>query len=109
MSSLSDFKGRVKGREGEEYEAPDEEFQNEYPALYEWMARVVLKGEMRAVATLTIKFRDGGVNLCLSAPSEGVVGWHQAETVDMALRGIQNRLEASKMDWRERSGPGRGR
>ena len=102
MGSLADFRGSVKGREGEEFEAVDEEFMGEYPGLYEWLARIVLKGEARKVASLTVKFRDGGVSLCLSAPSEGVVGWHQANSVSEALRGLESRLQANKMDWRKR-------
>lgn len=103
MTSLSDFRGSVKVREGEEYESPDEEFQGEYPALYEWLSRVVLSGDKREVASLTIKFRDAGVSLCLSAPEEGVVGWHQADSVSEALRGLEKRLDGQKMDWRKRS------
>lgn len=107
MGSLSDFRANVNRREGEEYEAPDEEFQGEHPNLYEWLSRIVLKGEPRATASLTIKYRDGGVSLCLSSAQEGVVGWHQADTLSSALRGLERRLGENKMDWRKRDQKGR--
>lgn len=102
MSSLSDFRSVRNRRSGEEFEAPDEGFQAKYPALYEWMARTVLKGSPRGVASLTIKYRDGGVNLCLSAPAEGVVGFHQADTVLDGLDALERRLEDGKMEWRDK-------
>lgn len=102
MSSLTGLDDQHKREDGREHEAADPDFQAEYPGVYEWLARVVDNGEERKVATLTVKFRDGGVNLCLSASQEGVVGFHQGETVHEALEGLEHRLQASKMDWKKR-------
>lgn len=102
MSIISDAVKGVKRAEGQEYETEDPDFSNEFPSIYEWLARVVLEGKPREGASLTLKFRDAGVSLCLSGATEKVVGWHQGKTVQEALEGLEQRLAASKMDWRPR-------
>lgn len=102
MGILDDVAVGVKRAEGQEYECPDELFQTEFPGLYEWLARLVTKGGDRVPASLTIKYRDGGVSLCLSATHEGVVGWHQGKTLQEALEALESRLQAGTMDWREK-------
>lgn len=102
MSILENVGVGVKRTEGQEYECDDADFSMEFPGIYEWLARIMLKGKVREGGSLTVKYRDGGVSLCLSGPSEGVVGWHQGKTVQEALEGLEKRLQGSKMDWRER-------
>lgn len=102
MSIIRDAGVGVKRAEGQEFEAEDPDFQQEFPGVYEWLARVMLDGKTRDGASLTIKYRAGGVSLCLSADTEKLVGWHQGKTVHDALEGLEKRLQASKMDWREK-------
>lgn len=100
MSIITDAAAGGKRHEGQEYEAEDGDFSTEFPSIYEWLARIILVGKPRDGASLTLKFRDGGVSLCLSADTEKLVGWHQGRTVQEALEGLESRLAASKMDWR---------
>lgn len=102
MSTLDDADRSVKRVEGQEFECEDEVFAQNFPGIYEWLARVMYKGKPRETASLTIKYRSGGVSLCLSAPQEKLVGWHQDKTIDEALEGLEKRLQARAMDWRER-------
>lgn len=102
MSIIDDATVGVKHVKGQEYECEDELFQGEYPGLYEWLARILLKGNARDGASLTVKYKDGGVSLCLSASTEGLVGWHQGKTFHEAMEDLNKRLLESKMDWRER-------
>lgn len=100
MSIISEATKGVKRAEGQEYETEDDLFQTEFPSIFEWLARVLLEGKPREGASLTVKYRAGGVSLCLSADEEKLVGWHQGPTVQEALEGLEKRLVASKMDWR---------
>ena len=102
MSIISDAGVGVKRAEGQEYECDEGDFSAEFPGIYEWLARIYLNGKTRDGASLTIKYRSGGVSLCLSAATEGLVGWHQGKTVQEALEGLEKRLQASTMDWREK-------
>lgn len=102
MSIIDDAGVGVKRQKGQEFECEDELFQGEYPGIFEWLSRILLKGKAREGASLTIKYKDGGVSLCLSAPQEGLVGWHQGKTYHEALEALEQRLQAGKMDWRER-------
>lgn len=102
MSILDDVGVGVKRSEGQEFETEDSQFFDEFPGIYEWLARINLRGAEREPASLTIKYLCGGVSLCVSAPAEGVVGWHQAKTIQEALEGLERRLQDGKMDWRER-------
>lgn len=102
MSTLDGIGVGVKRREGQEWEAPDSDFQTEFPGIYEWLARIAYRGVSREPASLTIKFLTGGVNLCLSAPHESVVGFHQGKTVQEALEGLEARLQHSTVEWKPR-------
>lgn len=102
MSIIDDAGVGVKRIKGQEFECEDELFQGEFPGLYEWMARILLKGKVREGASLTVKYKDGGVSLCLSAFSESLVGWHQGKTVQESMEALEKRLQAGNVDWRER-------
>ncbi len=103
MSIINKAMESVKGAPDREFEVEDELFQTEYPGIYEWLARVKLNGKSRFGASLTIKMRDGGVSLCLSAETEGKVCWHQGGSVSEALEGLERRLQANTVDWRNRT------
>jgi len=102
MSIITDAGAGVKRAEGQEYETDDADFSAEFPSIYEWLARIILGGKPRVGASLTLKYRAGGVSLCLSSDAEKLVGWHQGKTVQEALEGLEKRLAASQMDWREK-------
>lgn len=102
MSILDGVGVGVKRKEGQEYEALDPEMLEQCPSVYEFLARLEHQGSRRDLASLTIKYSGGGVNLCLSCPSEGVVGFQQGKTLKDAINGLERRLAAQTMDWRER-------
>lgn len=102
MSILDGVGVGVKRSKGQEYEAVDPEMSAQCPGVYEFMARLQHDGKDRELASLTIKYTGGGVNLCLSCPAEGVVGFQQGRTLKDAIAGLEKRLAAQSMDWRER-------
>lgn len=101
MSILDSVGVPGKPPEGVEFEATDDEFSQEYPGIYEFLARIVVKGEPRKPGALILKYQTGKVNLCLSDAHTGSVAFHVGETMTKALQGAETRLQAGSMDWRE--------
>lgn len=107
MGIMSDAAVGVKRAATEEFEWLDPLLERDLPGLYDALARIRDGGKIRVGASLTIKGKDGGVLLTLSAPTEGVVGFHQGETFSAALEGLESRLQLGQMDWRKRDERGR--
>lgn len=102
MSSILDAIGPpVKTADGRAYEAADKEFQKKYPGIFEFLSRVIVGGEVRKPGALILKYQTGKVNLCLSDAHTGSVSFHVGESMNEALEGVEGRLQAGTMDWRE--------
>lgn len=99
---LSDVTVGVKRDPSQEFECPDELLQKALPGVYDALARIRDGGKIRVGASITLKYKDGGCLVCLSAPSEGVVGFHQGSSWENALKGLEQRLQGRTMDWRKR-------
>jgi len=100
MSILDHVGADVKRPAGGEYEAPDEVFQRDYPGIYEFLARILVKKEARAPGAVILKYDAGKVNLCLSDAHTGSVAFHVGDSMADALAGVEKRLQAGTMDWR---------
>lgn len=107
MGILADAAPGGKGPASEEFEWLDPPLERDLPGIYDAMARIREGGKLMVGASLTIKGKDGGVLLTLSCPTQGVVGFHHAETWQTALTGLESRLQAGTMDWRKRSTDGK--
>lgn len=107
MGIMSNVSASVKREPGQEFECEDEPLKRTLPGVYDALARIREGGKIRVGASLTVKYKDGGVLLCLSAPSEGVVGFHQGKTWQNALEGLERRLQDGTMDWRAKEETGR--
>lgn len=101
MSILDAIARDAKPHDGEEFLHPDEGFSTEFPGLYEFLARVRLAGVDRKPGKLIVYFEQGRVNLCLSDVHTGQVAFHVGDDVQGALEGVEQRLQAGKMDWRK--------
>lgn len=102
MSVLTNAGLGVKGEKDRDYETEDPEMMSQCPSIFEFLCRLRENGCVRKLASLTIKYDGGGVSLCLSCPGEGVVGFQQGKTLKSAVEGLERRLTANTMDWRER-------
>lgn len=102
MGIMSDAKAGVNKPATEEFEFLDPLLERDLPGIYDALARIREGGKLRVGASLTIKGKDGGVLLTLSAPTEGVVGFHQGKTWMEALQGLEERLQARTVDWKKR-------
>lgn len=85
----------------QEFEAVDPEFEKKFPGLYEFLARTSVGGEERKPGAVILKYETGKVNLCLSDAHTGSVAFHVGESMAKALDGVEKRLQAGSMDWRE--------
>lgn len=84
----------------QEFEALDAAFEKRYPGLYEFLARTSVAGVDRKPGALILKYETGKVNLCLSDAHTGSVAFHVGISMDKALHGVEERLQAGTMDWR---------
>lgn len=101
MTILTAIGAAVKPHEGEEFLAPDEGLSLEFPGLYEFLARIKVEGHDRKPGKLIVYFEPGRINLCLSDAHTGQVAFHVGESLQEALEGVEQRLQAGKMDWRK--------
>lgn len=102
MGIMSDAHVGVKRPPNQEFEWDDPLLEKHLPGLFDALSRIREGGKIRVGASLTIKGKDGGVLLTLSAPSEAVVGFHMGKTWQEALEGLEERLQSRTMDWRKR-------
>lgn len=83
-----------------EYLAEDEMFSTEFPAIYEVLCRVQVNGKPREPGKLLIYYQHGCLALCLTDAHTTSVAWHVAKTVQLAMEGLEQRLQHSEVDWR---------
>lgn len=101
MSVLPGIGANVKRPSGSVYEATDNEFERKYPGIYEFLAKILVGKEERRPGAIILKYEAGKVNLCLSDAHTGSVAFHVGDTIQKALEGAEERLQAGRMDWRE--------
>lgn len=101
MSILTGIESSVKPDDQKEFCAPDEGFQEQFPGLYEFLARVKFQGKDRKVGKLFLYYDAGKAAVCLSDAHTGQVAFHLDVGLMEALEGVERRLQASKMDWRK--------
>lgn len=101
MSVIPDVLPEGNPPEDQEYIAPDEGLQTEFPGLYELLARILVKGVKRTPAKLIVYYEEGRCALCLSDKHTGLVAFHLADSLQEAMEGVERRLQAGKVDWRK--------
>ena len=84
-----------------EYLADDELFSTEFPGLWEFVSRVRLAGEDRKPGRIIIYCEPGKVCLCLADKQTASVAFHVSEGLQMALEGVEKRLQTGTLDWRK--------
>lgn len=84
-----------------EYINEDEAFQEEFPGIFEFLARVRYHGNDRLPGRLIVYYEPGKASLCLSDKQSGSVAFHAGEGVQEALEGLERRLQGGTVDWRK--------
>lgn len=78
----------------------DELFRDEFPAVYELLARIRVNGGNRMPSRISVYGEPGKLCLCIRDPYSNQVLFHAAESFAEALEGVESRLQAGTKDWR---------
>lgn len=101
MSIVSDIVGSCKPDDQREFSAPDGVLQEQYPGIYEFLARIKFEGHDRKPGKMIVYYDAGKAAVCLSDAHTGQVAFHLDVGVNEAMEGVERRLQAGSMDWRK--------
>lgn len=100
MSILDNIPERSKADASSEFALRECGFSEEYPGLWEFVARQAYQGNPRQTGKLVI-FTDGSkASLCLIDRFSNQVAFYTAESLHEALTGCEKALADGSMDWR---------
>lgn len=101
MSILDKIPERDKEESNVDFALGDCAFKEEYPNLWEFIARQRYKGDPRATGKFVV-FTDGcKASVCLIDRCSNQVAFFTADSLDEALRGVDGALGSGGLDWRK--------
>lgn len=109
MSMLTKIGEGVNSGNGDGFAHHDEQFESEFPGLWEFLSRSMLEGKPRETGTINIFVEPGKVVLCLQDRHTGFSAFHASESVQEALEGSEKRFQEGRLDWRAKRGSIRSR
>ena len=77
---------------GREYLCEDSDYQLEFPAIYEYLSRVQINGQVRVPSRLVTYYEDGQCVLLLTDPHCSKILFHASETIPEGLLELNERL-----------------
>lgn len=101
MSVIATIGSGFKPDPSGEYSVEPCPFAEEYPGLFEVIARHRFEGKDRQVGRLIIYTEPGKGCVCLCDKDSGQVAFHVADSVADALAGVERRLQEGALDWRD--------
>lgn len=101
MSIRKGIGGRVKPDNLGEFLCEDGEFGEQYPGIWEVLARQMYEGNPIKVGRLILYCEPGRVYLCLCDKESGQVAFCSGSSVDEALVSLEGQLQAGTADWRK--------
>lgn len=93
MSILPDLPEPSSDGQNQEYLHEDTDFQEQYPAIYEYLCRVIYRGQPRQSSRLVIYYEDGQATLMLTDPHTARLLFHVSEGVSEGLESLERRLQ----------------
>jgi len=78
----------------------DQVWQNEYPALFAYLAQDTVDGEKRALASLRLSVDVGQATAVLTDRQYGRIAFYAASSISGALTGLNAALDKGALDWR---------
>jgi hypothetical protein len=100
MSVVAKIGVGVKRDESSEFALDECGFTEEYPGIWEFIARQIYQGAARATGKLVFFSEGGKATLCLIDRCTAQVAFFTAETLAEALVGAEKALQEGKLDWR---------
>lgn len=101
MYNVPDLPSPSREEDDNEYLYDDDLFRDEFPAIYEHLARVKTSRGNRSPSRLIVYGEAGRLCLCLTDPYSAQVLFHNSEGFSEALEGLEKRLQAGTKDWRK--------
>lgn len=92
MSMLPEPDFQSSDKPGREYLCDDSQFATDHPAIYEYLARVLVRGHNRAPSRLVVYYEADQACLLLTDPYTGKILFHTSDTVEEALESLDKRL-----------------
>lgn len=100
MSILDKIKESGTPDLNREFLTQDEEFETQYPGIYEFLARIRHAGVDRKPGRLTIYYEDGSASVCLSDKDTKQCAFHTGAGVLESLEALESRLQSGKVTWK---------
>lgn len=100
MSILDKQKQRSKPEATGDFLIADDSFAEEYPGLFEMIARCKYQGKSRKTGRLIMFAEPDRATICLCDQDSSQVAFYAAETFGEALAGLERALQAGTADWR---------
>lgn len=100
MSVVAKIKAGVKSDESAEFALDECGFFEEYPGIWEFIARQSYQGSPRATGKVVVFAEGGKATFCLIDRNTGQVAFYTAESLADALVGCEKALQAGSLDWR---------
>jgi hypothetical protein len=100
MSVVAKIKAGVKRDDAAEFALDECGFRDEYPGLWEFVARQAYQGSPRATGKIVIFTEGGKATFCLIDRNTAQVAFFTAESLADALVGCEKGLQAGSLDWR---------
>lgn len=107
MSVIAKIPSGDDSRGDGEYGVQEDTFQDEYPGIFEMIARIQYLGKARKPARLLIFLDDDKASLCLTDKATGKMCFYKSNTFAEALCGLERALQAGTVDWRKDRRQGR--
>lgn len=100
MSVLDHVPAKGESSNGAEYACDGGGFDDDYPGLYEIIARQRYKGNLRKTGKLLIFVDCGKASLCVTDVAGGQIAFYKSNSIGEALTGLEQALQSGKVDWR---------
>ena len=101
MSILDKVPERDKTDEAGEFCLDECSFKEDYPGLWEFLARQRYRGDARQTGKLVLCTDSGKATVCLIDRQTGQVAFFTAAALDETLLGAEKALQGGTLDWRK--------
>lgn len=100
MSVLDNIERSQKEPVRGDFLLADDPFADDYPGLFEFLARGKYKGKARKPGRLIMYAEPSRATLVVCDADSGQVAFYTSDTFAEALAGVEKALQAGSLDWR---------
>lgn len=100
MSVLDNVPDKAGPNNGAEFACEGGGFEDQFPGLFEIIARQRYQGNLRKTGKLLIFCDCGKASLCVTDVASGQIAFYKSDSLQAALEGLERALQSGKADWR---------